>query len=550
MPAAEVLARCIAAIEQGATVEECLARYPAVAKELEPHLRIVAQLRQSPPPQMSLAAFARGRAAVAAQARYQQRLQAPFLAAQTNHQPTPAPMVVPARHVRAPAPPPVLPQWLGPISPLRWQPLLVTLILLLTVVTLTRTVRDSLPGSLLYPVKLSSEQVRGYLLAGAGQKAHWYARQVQRRLAELDRLASQGAVDPELVAAVERQVQQALDASATLSPAERHHFFETWLADLRAVQPAGDADATTVATLGRVIARVEAAAALPPEPTVLLPGDASADDDEPSSTDTPPATAVEPATATAAPDTPAGPVVLPTVTPTEFPLLPPPPTFTSTPAPTIAPSPTEPPPPPPAPVVEEPESDQSRDDESRQEQQVEPPPTNTPAPPTFTPTEVPTPTWTPMTGTATIPLSITVTVTVTSTVTPTDTVPSPSPAVTVTSPVTPTITVTPSATLTPTEGQPATATATPVATTSGESETPTPLPPDKTPTASPTVTPRPGRQTSTPETTLTPTSTPTLVPDTPGEEPTPEATVTVNDAGEPGEETSDPTETPTTVPME
>jgi hypothetical protein len=546
MPAAEVLARCIAAIEQGATVEECLARYPSDAKALEPHLRIVARLRQLPPPQMSLAAFARGRAAVAAQARYQQRLQAPFLAAQTNHQPITDLVVAPARQVRAPAPPPAMPIWLKPVAPLRWSALLVTLILVLTAVTFARTVRESLPGSVLYPVKLRGEQVQGYLLAGAGQQAHWYARQVQRRLAELDRLASQGAADPELVATVERQVQQALDASATLGPADRARFFETWLADLRAIQPAGDADATTVVTLGRVIARVEAAAALPPEPLVLLPGDVNEEENGPGSTTTPPATAVEPVAVTGAPDAPASPVVLPTVTPTEFPLLPPP-MSTSTPAPTLAPSPTEPPPPPPAPVVDEPESDESRDDESRQEQQVRPPPTNTPEQPTVTPTDVPSPTWTPVTATATTSLAVTVTATSTSTVTPTSTGPAPSPTMTATSTVAPTVTVTPSVTPTPTEDPLVTVTPTP--TPSGEGDTPTPLTPGETPTASPTVTSRPGRRTPTPEATPTPINTPTLAPDTPTEEPTPQVSST-SDAGEPGGEPSDPTETPTPLPPE
>lgn len=546
MPGPEVLARCIAAIEQGATIEECLALYPANTKELEPYLRIVAQLRQNPPQQMSLAAFARGRAAVAAQARYQQRLQAPFLAAHTNHHPMALPLVEPARQVQMPASRPLIPQWLALVSLLRWRPLLVTLLLVMTLLTFGRNVGDSLPGSFLYPLKLSAEQVQGYLLAGAGQQAYWYARQVQRRLAELDQAARQGSADPELVAAVDRQLQQALDASAALPDAERQHFFATWLADLRAVQPVTDADATTVATLRRVLSRVEAAAATPLQPTVLVFNDEAADEDKATSTVTPPATTREATTSTAATGivpasaVPTDPVELPSVTPTVLPLLPPPPTSTPTPAPTVAPSPTKPPPPPPSvQLANEDEEDENQEDEPRQTDQQ-------PVGATLTPTGVSTPTWTPVTGTPAIAITVTgtVTETITRTATPTGTVLPPSPTLTATATLTTTATATLTATPTPTASPDALVTSTPTATAVDETDTPTPTVIEETPTESPSPTARLGRQTSTPEATLTPTATPTPIADTPTEEPPPEPTFTVSDAIELTEEPPLTTETP------
>ncbi len=62
----EILASCIAQLEAGDTVENCLARYPAEAAELEPLLRVVAAMRNTPAPAMPEESFARGRSAIAA----------------------------------------------------------------------------------------------------------------------------------------------------------------------------------------------------------------------------------------------------------------------------------------------------------------------------------------------------------------------------------------------------------------------------------------------------------------------------------------------------
>ncbi|HMN26929.1 MAG TPA: hypothetical protein PKE45_02150, partial [Caldilineaceae bacterium] len=78
MPFEDVLARCIADLERGATVDDCLVNHPDHAQSLEPLLRTVVEFRTGPRPQLSAAAFARGREAVVAKARYHQRLAQPF----------------------------------------------------------------------------------------------------------------------------------------------------------------------------------------------------------------------------------------------------------------------------------------------------------------------------------------------------------------------------------------------------------------------------------------------------------------------------------------
>ncbi len=55
----EILAQCLADIERGATLDDCLARYPQAAGELQPLLLLALQLRAAPPPSLSEDAFAR-----------------------------------------------------------------------------------------------------------------------------------------------------------------------------------------------------------------------------------------------------------------------------------------------------------------------------------------------------------------------------------------------------------------------------------------------------------------------------------------------------------
>jgi hypothetical protein len=69
----EALAECLASVERGGSVEECLARYPALARELEPLLRTALGLQQAydvgPDPSFQRAARQRFLAAAARRSR-------------------------------------------------------------------------------------------------------------------------------------------------------------------------------------------------------------------------------------------------------------------------------------------------------------------------------------------------------------------------------------------------------------------------------------------------------------------------------------------------
>jgi|GEM_PF-3065960 len=70
IPVEVILGECLDALLEGATVEQCLARYPDRAGELAPLLRLAVQIEQTPPLAISPAGYERGRnrarAAVAA----------------------------------------------------------------------------------------------------------------------------------------------------------------------------------------------------------------------------------------------------------------------------------------------------------------------------------------------------------------------------------------------------------------------------------------------------------------------------------------------------
>lgn len=520
MPFDEVLARCLDDLDRGISIEECLRHYPTHAHELAPILRMAARLRMSPPAQMPLAAFARARAAVAAQALYHQRLHESFqghLDAQLGQEPLATPYrpiggraYEPARHARMPR------SMARPfVVVARWSHILVAALVLMAIITTGRNIADSAPGSLLHPVKLTGERLQGYLMTLGGQEALWHARQVQRRLHELDQLSRQGQMDPTLVAAVEQQLQRALDASAALPPAERQRFFDQWLVDLAAVQPSEGATVTTVATLGRVIAVVEAAATEPLGPTVLALPTPTLPTETATVTDTPSApvdheAGAAPTTDTATPTSSGGFIPLPTPTLAQAPA-------TATPRPVQsapvdeAPTATE------RPVVDQPGQTDSDNSGARN-------PTPTIAP-SATPTIQPTPTWTALpsaTNTPTRTLTPTITLTITSTATVTATIEMGE---------TPTVTVTITNVATPT------ATETPI----GQGE---PMP-TETLTSTPTLTPR---WTQTPEVweTLVVTVTPTPTQSPPSEPTTPvEPSATATETAPPADSPDPSPDTPT-----
>jgi hypothetical protein len=542
----EVLARCLADIEQGAAIDECLARYPDYADELKPLLQLVTQLSPRPRPEMSPAAFARGRVALAAQARYHQSLHEPFQAASSNgaiNYPTPG--AQPPRRVAPLVPPPARPFLLAR----RLTNALIAALLVVSLLTLTRQIRTSLPNSSLYPAKIFVENLQGYLMVAAGQRALWHARQVEWRLYELDQLARLGETNAALEAAVETNAISALTASASLPTEERTRFLEIWLGELEEARPE-TTQITTIMTLGRVIAAVETAADGGMTPTVLpVVAPPAAATPVPAETPTINLLPTVSPTAATGPSANNGRVLLPTPTPT--PILVTAPAFNPLPATAAA---TTAPPAfaatvPAPPVVEQlPRTDEQDTDDGNDAPapatntpvRTAPAPTNTSEPPTATFTlPPPTPTWTPAPSVTPVPTSTARPITTASataaepTNTPSDTRPTttpttpgatPSPAGTTPASGTNTPLPIESTTPNPTATIPATATPTTANPTATSWLTPLPLPTritEATPAPSNTAAPTPVPDTATPLHTATQPE-----PIAPTEEPTREATAT------------------------
>ena len=514
----EILTDCLASLDAGATIDECLARYPQHAEQLQPLLQIAEGLRTQPAPRLSSRAFERGRAALWAEAQRQQT------GAHRRTTPTPAPAHRPAWR-----------RWRPHSRPIRRRPppvfsvfhlvtgALVAALLLLSAYTTIRSAGNSLPGDTLYALKRGGETVEGLLMTAAGERAMWHMRQADRRLNESLALENRGqSPDPELSIHVEQSVQAAIDASSSMPADKRMAFLTQWLQELHRLQatvaisapakkpatlapPATNgssvAEPSSAETLGHVVdtvtTAVEGSPQSPPPLNLTTTNDAAPTPD----LLTAPAmiSATVQSTKTIAPLPTATHTFTPTSTPTSTPTATPthPPTATHT--PTAEPTNTATWTPTPAPR-----------------------PTNTSMPrPTKTPTPRPTDTSTPRP-------------TDTSTPQPTDT-PTPLPTDTPTTIVTPT-----------SEGD---ASPTPDVTATGIPTTPEPtsevtvtpeetLTPEITPTPDDTITP-------TPDDTVTPTPDDTVTP-TPDGSTTPDPTVAITNTPEPSVTiTDEPTIAPT-----
>jgi hypothetical protein len=138
----DILQECISRLENGATVQECLALYPEHAAELTPLLRTAVALRSVVAPVPSRSEAPRAAARVA------------FLAAVERQQ----------RQVAAPSPDRGA-GWafrLGRyLQPQRWASVLGALLLVVLLISSTMVASaSSLPGDPLYPLKLAREQLR------------------------------------------------------------------------------------------------------------------------------------------------------------------------------------------------------------------------------------------------------------------------------------------------------------------------------------------------------------------------------------------------------
>lgn len=160
----EILDDCINRITlRGETVESCLARYPQLASELEPYLRIVAQVGQTYTFAANGAAKERGR----------QRLQAEQLAIQHGRQEK---MRRPVRGY----------QWNFNWFP-RWATAVVVAVLAILVVGVGTVAAsgNALPGNVLYPVKLGTEEVRLAFQPSVDGKTKLHMDYAERRAEEM-----------------------------------------------------------------------------------------------------------------------------------------------------------------------------------------------------------------------------------------------------------------------------------------------------------------------------------------------------------------------------
>ncbi len=306
----EILASCIAQLEAGDTVENCLARYPAEAAELEPLLRVVAAMRNTPAPAMPEESFARGRSAIAAavQARREAAASADYAPAVHAYLPD-APLQTAAPTRRASGRLFAWPTLAGA---------LIAACLLLAIVVAGSQTPGVLPGEgalgALYEVKLLGEEAQGLLMAAAGNEAEWHARLAQRRLAELERLHAQSQpTKPELAERLLAEVQAALALSADLPDAARAALLDDLRRELAAAGDMPGQDAGSLAALQQAqdalaaaLPETAAVAAVLPTPAPLPP------------TAAPVTPAPMPTDTVVSPPTPAQPetvVVLPTPTP-------------------------------------------------------------------------------------------------------------------------------------------------------------------------------------------------------------------------------------------
>lgn len=438
MNLADALQECLLALESGATVEECLGRYPEFEAELRPLLRTATKLREAPH--------------VAPSLQFKQTTRQRILNLQP---PTPQPVVVDG-HTRPAAAMSRWQRFSRLLGQLRLGPALAgvaaaLVFLVLLTGSVVSAAGGSMPDSPLYPVKRLTERVQLTLADDQIDQARLHLRFADRRIQEAVAVPSQA---PTLVSDYQRELASALTLlrrlhAEGLKPARLSALAQPNLADQRTVLdsagvaqlPAQSYDEavtalTTVQTWLDQLAPqtavqnqqtptpapptpttpappATASATLNPTATLTLPASPTATEpsagilgEQPTATSTRPATetpvplsptaTVEPTTVAAATPLPASPTPVP---PTPVPATPTPrpPTSvpaTNTPVPPTSVPPTNTPvpptntpvPPPPATDTPEPYPPASPTPTSSPV-----PPTNTPVPPPPTDTPVPYP---------------------------------------------------------------------------------------------------------------------------------------------------------------
>ncbi|MCL6471783.1 MAG: DUF5667 domain-containing protein [Firmicutes bacterium] len=183
----EIFDKCIEAIEGGqSTVEDCLSTYSEIRAELEPMLAAVIKLNKA------------GR--IAPDARRKQDARARLMEA------------VEQKRWEAGVERKAVPTGLKRLS--KWRTgfarlVAITAIFMLLSGTTLAFARESMPGSILYPVKIAFEKAKIGLTMDRVAKSKLYLSAAQERISELKRLKDDDAHYEELVAAVAENIQKA-----------------------------------------------------------------------------------------------------------------------------------------------------------------------------------------------------------------------------------------------------------------------------------------------------------------------------------------------------
>ena len=373
----EILADCVEALEKGATIRDCLMRYPDQATALEPLLRLAVALSRESQTRLSAGAFVQGRRLLALQARARQAQSQPVNRIR-HRQPTLTKATPPYR--RTPSSPYQqngLPASRRPLvgQPVQWRVgmprLFRVAILLLMVVgatTFIRQVATTLPGALLYPVQRGSERIVGVLMTAAGEEIAWHQRQIERRLETLATLPSSDSTTIQAVSqAIESEWDALLTATEQLPATARAALLQSQIGRFQQLEATwvnrqGMAPQAAVTTVRKIITTGKAAlAAVEPTATTAVAA--------PTLT----ATALH----TATPTLTTTPLLQPSATAPGLPVLQPSSTPTAAVSPTLPPPTATPiPPSPPTPLpeitvqmpreeVNEPESDESNGEEEQ-----------------------------------------------------------------------------------------------------------------------------------------------------------------------------------------
>lgn len=205
----EGLQDCIELLRQGISLDECLARYPEYAQDLEPLLRtaLTAQSQLTPgmPPTV------------------RRRIRARVLAKWGR------------RHL------PRQQRWSLPVFVPRWAAVAVSVVLaiVLSGVGTVAASGGAVPGEPLYPVKEIREEAQLWFARSPEAKVATYSRLVKERVGELRELAAKGRTDSSPIALarleahvagasqlVEERIEQSADGRSMVTPALREKLQE------------------------------------------------------------------------------------------------------------------------------------------------------------------------------------------------------------------------------------------------------------------------------------------------------------------------------------